>query len=719
MQRQISTWFWVFLVLFLGLGTTGKAQARKHRTLCGVDVSYQYRCWKELKRLVSACQSTPVICGRSYKNGTMPRSRSALRRCKQMYRSQRRRWREGLCGVRLFSRPHTYCGVRGVQVAIACIKKRNKGMTPKPSVGEVHSKRTTRGSSARQARSVSASGVKRSVSTSSKVASGSVKKKPVVGQVQSSNPSAGGPSGQGSSFWIYVLQFLTLGLVLLLLFRRKEAFSSRSWEQRSSRMNDVESQWDMSMVHDNDTDLSRVETSLEQIELRLQVWEEQWREKSRSDDPIASLQPWAVAVHSYYCRIADVLAKGQGPQSLSDVQRRLLEGRDKLRWMFQAHREPLSQASAVEQLQIELLSSTDSLLKQTGYSEGEQKISALLSQGQFSVDEFLARKAEEQAQRFIEDEPLQSFSAIRNEFLQRLEQLYRSNLSELLEGEDQQSLVDNAEQNRIFLNDYILGFLLRDLPSKLEGYSHQSNRERSGALADQMIQFIEEELSHTGLELFPVFEKSEFMSVHAHFLYMARAGVRMVGQEEVVLREADPTLLEVRSQTDETEPEAPSHEVLDDISQSTAEYSSQSPEMIMMDQMIGVAIAQPESLAPPAPIHSPLDVPEVQVEGRLEQTAAYHEDLLDGIDEITMGEDAASQAEEHIGNPDSDPPTAEATTELNINIAPDKLPRGPLPAIDPTKNYVNAKQERAKITREYGSMQHDSELPYSLNPSED
>lgn len=677
-------------------------------TVCGVDVGYQPRCYRELKRLEQACRETPVICGQSFANGGTPQTETSKQHCLQMFRNQKKQWLESLCGVRLFSQPHTYCGQKGVEVAVACVGKHQAAgaIVPKrvlpPSGSASASGQTQRVSSAtRGQKSVALVGSlaktgQSSDSSSSKAATTDALPPVAVGQVKKVQPPTLEPSSSGSSFWLYAVQLLTLGLVLMLLWNRRDRQSVRPWEQRS-RWSDVDESWSAPVEPDN-TAMTRMETMLEQIELRLQVWEEQWREAQQEHEPTVALQRMGNAVHSYYCRLAEVIMAHQGRQPVSRVQRRVLESRDKMRWLFQAHREPPPLANAVERLQEELMASLQQILQQMGHIEGQQHIPEVLSQGSFSVNDFLTRKAADQAQRFLQNESLQSFSNIRTEYLQCVEQLYRSNLNMLLQPQEQEQTVAVLEQQQIFMASYILGYLLQELPRQMGLYSRQSKRDRSGALVDQLLQFIEEELHAAGLELFPVFDESEFISESARFLYLANAGVRLSSQPDVVLREASTELLQVRS----PQPQPVVGRDAISVGESTAEYKSQVSEEEATKGLVSVTVARPPS-RPPLP---------------LDNTAAYSQDLLRDIDEVIMSY-GQKEKERSIANPDSDPPTVDITTEMRGHrvVGKEQLPAGPLPILDMTHASQSPDLPKGynKITEEYGTALHDNELPYSLS----
>lgn len=701
MQNQIKSWCWVFLLVVVGWSNSQDVQANPSaNTVCGVDVSYQSRCYRELKHLEQGCRKEPVICGQSFQSGKTPQLEAAKQRCLQLYRSQRRQWLESLCGVRLFSKPHTYCGVKGVEVAVACVQKALAAgqISPASRTGSLAKPVSTVPTLARRSgepsRKTSSASAVSSVGVDQRNTTASTSSQPTessqgsaVGQVKKVQPPSLDSSSTGSSFWLYALQFVTLGLVLLLLWRRQERSSLRPWEQRS-RWSEVEENW-VSPSDSENAAVARMETMLEQIELRLQVWEEQWREGQREHDPVVALQRMGDSIRGYYIQLAEVILEVQGRQPVSRVQRRLLESRDKMRWIFQAHRELPPLANAVERLQQELMLALQQILQQMGHVEGQQQIPEILSQGTFSVEEFLTRKAQDQAQRFLQNESLQSFSNIRNEYLQCVEQLYRSNLKGLLQPQEQEQTVAVLEQQQIFTNAYILGYLLQELPRQMVQYTRQSNRDRSGALVDQLLQFVDDELKTAGLEVFPVFEPSEFISSSARFLYLAHAGVRLLAQTDVILREAAPELLQARSQRD-----LPQVQESISVGESTAEYKSHAPEEATQG-LVSVSVARP-----PLPI---------------DNTAAYSQDLLADIDEVILAY-SKQKEERNIANPDSDPPTAEVTTETRgYRVAvKEQLPAGPLPVFDATQGSQSPESPKVyhKITEEYGIGTHDSELPF-------
>ncbi len=688
MEKQCKSWCWAWVLVGCWVLLPSLAQAQdKKRTVCGVDVSYQYRCYKELRKLKKACASKPVICGRTYEQGIAPSFKKAKQHCFYMYRKQRRRWREGLCGVRLFSRPTTYCGLKGVEVATACIKQ---GRKDQPAAGAVPA-RPEPVLPAPAAPAVRNTPVAPRASAPAPAATKSApapveRKRAATGQVRSVQPPTLESHSSGPSLWLYALQLLTLGLVLLMFWRRRER-NSRPWEQRS-RWSDVEEDWVGLSTEAENPQMSRMEVSLEQIELRLQVWEEQWREGQREHDPVVALQRWGESLRLYYIKLGESISESRGRMSVSRVQRRLLEARDKMRWLFQAHREPPPLSHMVEQLQEHLFATTATVLQNMGYIDGQEQIPQLLSQGEFSVDDFLNRKAEDQAGRFLQNEPLESFSSIRNEFLQCLEQLYRSNLQSLLTEESSEVSVAVMEQQQIYTEQYVLGFLLNGLPKAMEEYTRQSKRDRCGPLVDQLLQFIAEELTSAGLELFPLFQEDEFISTNARLMYVSRAGVRFVEQPSIVIREADPSLLQQSTGT-----ASYSETAVSNVSgEATAEYVSQSPEA---DPAVPVSVIKPS--------------------GAEDHTAAYSQDLLRDIDEVIMSYDSPLAGDPNIANPDSDPPTAEVTTDLqgasSIRIQ-EEVPAGPLPTFE---GQGRQKRVRAKITEEYGPLRHDSELPFPIS----
>ena len=232
------------------------------------------------------------------------------------------------------------------------------------------------------------------------------------------------------------------------------------------------------------------------------------------------------------------------------------------------------------------------------------------------------------------------------------------------------------------------------------------------ALSDLLLNFIEEERQGSGMELFPAMEESDFMSTHARFMYLSRAGVRMIEKPDLILREAHATLLEVYGQTESTE-----HELSNsDIVPTLAKYSSDADSA---EQRVGVTLEQPDT----SPARSHRNRARAGGHDLPRETAAYSQDLLGDIDEITTSHGDSEETIQSIGTPDSDPPTAEATTDLQGHVNPEDLPAGPLPTIDPAQNFASKGQRNTKNTREYGSISnfpsHDSELPYSLHPSKE
>ena len=119
-QRMDTTRRFLFIGLFFLGGWVSHAQA--NLAVCGVDLRGNPRCHRELKRLVAGCKEQPVICGRSYQYGPLPNLEEVTQRCDLWHRSHRRKWVTGMCGIPLYSAPRTFCGRKGMEVAISCIR---------------------------------------------------------------------------------------------------------------------------------------------------------------------------------------------------------------------------------------------------------------------------------------------------------------------------------------------------------------------------------------------------------------------------------------------------------------------------------------------------------------------------------------------------------------------------------------------------------------------
>lgn len=660
------------LFFLIGLGcSVHSGTVEAGRSICGVSVRGT-RCFRELRKLRRACQKTPRICGRTYASTTSPRLGVVRNRCHSLRRLNRARWSRGLCGVRLFSSPKTYCGMKGIEVAVACVRKQKKKETthtaavvkppktrqplsrPPVHPREVSSQplaaKTSKYDARQSKHEAVQGGFKRSVAPTKRL----------------TTPS----SSSSTTRWLLFFQLLTMALVVYLLFRRRSPRTTREWERTS--------QWDASFdVLENTTrktpnsdEVERVARSVEKLEDRFQAWQGSFEEEmERVSSPLYIMQSQADALFNYYIKLAEKVSESAGhalqPQGSLDVRQCLLESKDKLRWLFNAHRELPSVDSPIDELKATSWHHVQHVLETLGHISWSSKLHAHMANGHFTAAEYIQRMSADQAQRFSEGQDLRSFIHLGEEFLQCLENVYQSNLHTLKEAcEIRVDALTPEEERDVFYREYVLEFLLESLPAQLQELTHRSSPVHSGALVDQFIQFIESELESAELQLFPILDEEMIDTVHSRLIYLLHAGVKSK-DNSVVLRRPDASIMSVQ-------PTPPLVET----------SSSESPE-----PTLDVRDASEANEA----LNCEVDVTGT---GRISWFDAPAEEKESNAASSTQH----TMASPSIGHPDSDPPESQGQSE--------RLPSGPLPHIkDVTQNFIAGVSEAdlsRKITHEYG-----------------
>lgn len=682
------------IVLFIGLISWSRpAEVQASRTVCGVDVSRSSRCYRELRRLRKACDETPTICGVSYES-TSPDFAKAKARCARLRRRNRRRWARGLCGVRLFSPPKTYCGLRGVQVAVACIKRKRKDAPApvSPAVGQVAPKAPAPATPA--AKQAPVSPAPRAAAPALRRAAAPTKKRAALGSARLTTPTR----SSGTPFWMILLQLLTFVLVLFLLFRRsgsrgsqKEWYQAPSWDEMPARS------WDEPAPAEKGRNQERVLDSIQRMEDRVQRWQEQQEEQwSDFSSPLREMQAQADSLLDYYTKVAQqvVQSSASGSEDESGYQKRLIDARGRLRWMFQAHRELPTQDSPVESLKAASWHRLQHLLEAFGHLGWEAELETHMANGQFSAADFIERKSEDQAMRFCAGEELQTFAALREEFLSCLETLYRANLKGIREAcSAARPPLSDEQKEELFVEDYILDFLLDELPSLLQELTRRSHPTSSGALVDQFVCFIEEQLEEAGVELFPVLDDELTETIGARLLYLLHAGVRWQSGQ-TVLRSPDSSVMSVEEETGEP-----------------------SSVQVVTKDIISEHSLTPES----APSLSGFADVQVALDNGV-RASWFDAPAKEGVFHVRNVPEPPFNDAPSISHPDSDPPehTAEMTSASHPpaeGVGAEPLPTGPLPHIENiTQHSVKAAvmpepESQRQMTSEYGLFATESHSP--------
>jgi hypothetical protein len=477
---------------------------------------------------------------------------------------------------------------------------------------------------------------------------------------------------------------ITALLVLYLLFRRqtprhggKEWQGSPTWDAPLER-------WEEQGKQPNQEHLAR---SIERLEEQFRHWkEEQGEQVAKLNSPQYEMQVRADSLFAYYMKLAQNITQ---EMALEDgggagVRKRLMEAKEELQWLFNAHRELPGQDSLIEEIKASSWHHVQSLLETLGHVSLDAKVAEHMANGQFSGQEFLERKSQDQAYRFVASEDIQSFAQLRDEFLERLEHLYRSNLQsleEVLPGKGEG--LSPEEESELFLRDYVLGYLLEELPLLLQELTRRSSPVNCGALVDQFMRFIEKEIKASGVELFPQLDASMTDTINARLIYLLHAGVRLRGTE-MVLRAPDSSVMAVESET----PELTHQSAGDSFEETTVASEAASLDSFEDAEELSFEVELPEG-------------------ARASWFDAPSEEGF--FDARLLAEDGDREAQPPIAHPDSDPPehTAEMTGAVSIGkgATAESLPTGPLPHLENVTQGFEAVPESElprKVTREYG-----------------
>lgn len=529
MQQRLQLLALAGFALFWGW-TPAQAQSSGTHTVCGVNIGSSTRCYRELRQLEQGCAQQPVICGHALKRRGLAPFSTLKRRCVRMWRRRDKKWVRSLCGVALYSRPKTFCGSKGIEVALACSKQalQKAGIDlaalprPRPQPRQADPAPVARpvvGALAPRA-AVRPAPSKPTAPTPAKTAQA---------KVGSTTVSWGGPV-----FWLFFLQFLTLGLVFVL-FRGLQERRQRSLDPTDGLDWDhttwsPESQWgnfDSRLGVPGQSSLS------DEFEDVLDPKMKQWGQRLESKidtlrkTPLDDLEAQGHEIFDYYLHLAEGMVQHVAPNNGTPTQNRLLEVQKKIEWIFSAHREPHGPVALVADLRHSLQSTAQELLNEMGYLDVSDVIEQRLRRGTFTFDEFLERKRSDQVKAFINKEPLQNFGEVCREYLQRLDMLYQSNLDDIRELLNAPSSLPEEEQQMMYQLRFVEQFLMKDLPQRLEALSRQSSPAHVGALLDRLAQFVEDCLVEEGLELYPRPEEEELEShVHARIRFVRYAGVR-------------------------------------------------------------------------------------------------------------------------------------------------------------------------------------------------
>jgi hypothetical protein len=745
MQTKLERYIWITAVFgWICLPSISKAQRAQTHSVCGIEV-LDANCRKQVKKLEQGCLADPRIANHSLKTGVLPKLGTAAKWYMQMYRDKDIRWLKGLCGVTLYSRPETSCGKQGLQVALACIRSHRERLATESANQKMTSASDTvqdrKATVPQPPNAYMRSGSERAISPSAvqkigvphKEPASKAPKSPPVKSAVSVNETSAEAAHNSISIWFWLIQIAILILVLFLLWRFHQrspsSMRTRDWQNLGREDN----LWEQVQIYTGA--IGRIENALDQIELNMHLWKKKWQELKQQEEPLVSLQHWADALYAYYRQLAQQILVQRNKPSASHYQRQLLNARDNLAWLFESHRELPPRNAMIEKLRQKMLNKIDALLTQMGYAEDEQQMQKILAQGQFNVQEFIARKTTDQAQRFLQEQKLQSFINIRSEFLQCLEQLYRSNLELLRNTDIDKPAVSLVNQQQNYIEEYIMAFLLQELPMLMLDYTSQSSRECSGALSEQLFNFIVEELADAGLAITPAFDAQRSHSHCAKFQYLSKAGVVMIEQPTTILREPDVALL-----VQDLAMSSHSKGIGNNIAQQ--EIADDSEEQANIKTPSGLEIA---GITKTQEFKSVENI-EDSLQGSLESNREQHvsaagstlefrqrsrssskDDLFEIIsqtpDHVLDQSDVAHNSMNPniplISNPDSDPPNEQNITRSQVPPT-EQLPPGPLPtfdmtAISPANNSPT--DTKSKKTAEY-AIEHTSEFTVSPDISQ-
>ncbi len=514
----------IFLFLF-----SSPLQARKY-SVCGVSLGRSRSCYREVRKLRKACRLHPVLLGNDYRTKPLPPLAVIKKSYIQLRRTNRRRWIKSLCGIPLYSHPKTFCGIKGVEVAYSCLQK---SLPPQPRTASLAQAPSTPSSSPKTTTTTKSSPKNNASSTTSQT----------LIKIKKRSPHSGTAKSSSSSSWGWnILQIFTLLLVIFLFFQFKEGKQRRVWEDMDEDWK-AKSQWDQPSVSLSSQEQKKETSSQEFQQFKnsikadlakmRQVIEQELAQFQDIHSPMADLQKSADRLFDYYKKLAQKFIELSGVANETSTQLWLLDAQKNLRFAFASHREPDTiDSSFSADLQQDLLNEIDKMLEDTSYIN----IEATLADGQFSAETYIERALLEQAALLIQGEKTKTFAEIQKDFLYHLEELYIFNFQQIQKVLKAPFNITEEEQKKLYQQRYIEQFLLKTFPQKLQAILRQSNPTHTGALLDQLLHFLWDELEKAGLEFFPEQPDSMKNDFVARVTYINEAGVRYRENNDIILR---------------------------------------------------------------------------------------------------------------------------------------------------------------------------------------
>jgi len=490
------------LVLLLTASTSlaqSKRRSKQKRTVCGIDVSYQYSCWKQLRKLRQACSQNMTICGHNYSKGRLPYYKSAKRLCRRARRRGLRRWRNGLCNLPLYSSIRSYCGKKAISVAAACIRQKRK-QSGEPQVAAVPPV-------APKSQPQAPSAAPTPQNDGGVAPKETPKKQAPVSKEPTKQPAVGGltqkaPASTGSN-WLYFLNILTLLLLFYGFFlqnkqrERSSAFIDREQEPEWF-MPSAKSEWGFSLspeapAQDEKSHMSNIDILTANM-------------SGQMLSPMDELQLEADALSQYYLRLAKQVARISSQKYLNPKQQQVVDHKNKIQQLFYTY--SATNHAELTVAKDQAMATLDSLLQQLGQSNLDEAVEKQMSTGQIDLETFFQNKQEDQAQLYLDGQPLDTFDDVRSQFLKHLEQFCRFNLEAVSKNACKPDAIPALEQEQIFYGTFVQRFLLSEFPEALQRIYKVTGEEES-QLMEQLIAFIEEQLFIAGINPYGSITRNE------------------------------------------------------------------------------------------------------------------------------------------------------------------------------------------------------------------
>ncbi|MEM1008163.1 MAG: hypothetical protein AAGJ35_04085 [Myxococcota bacterium] len=482
-------------------------------SICGVQIKRNRKCYKELRKLRQRCAQTPAICGKLYEVGPEPKLDIAIRRCKSLYRSARKQWVNGLCGSLLYSAPHTFCGRKGIEVAVACIQQarthsntstepiplRIQPQSPKPSTKPP---KTNPPSSTlntpppvlsptqqNQPEPLRDSADRVSPGSENRIGALGSTDRPITAQVQADSTA---PYGGTSTSWLHTLFLLAIFGLLLAQWFWPQNQAPRAHTLHGDSLTDpapIESLNEVPSLYSTQDQHHQLLFALKHIH---ETTENMYQLIH------SPTQQKAEELTHYYSGLASAFLQKQQPPHATLYQNRILHAKEQLYSLFKRYSDT---DEHVFSLQKQCSQKIGQILHQMGFLDVPQKVEQTLKQGFFTFEEYLQRIEQDQAEEMRQGKSPLPYKKICEHFLVRLEAVYQTNMRTLQQDTIMPTSPSLEVQEHLYQDVFVRQLLANALPQMMLEWLQTHPPIAFQECCDLILKWIESQIHLAGFQL--------------------------------------------------------------------------------------------------------------------------------------------------------------------------------------------------------------------------